>query len=63
MQQTLPFGTPHQVRKESLELLELGAEGGYIFSPSHDVEGDTSLENILTFVEVAHNQHGYRNLT
>ncbi len=63
MQQTLPFGTPQQVRKESLELLELGAEGGYIFSPSHDVEGDTSLENILTFVEVAHNQSEYRNLT
>jgi uroporphyrinogen decarboxylase len=61
MQQTLPFGTPQQVRKESLELLELGAEGGYIFSPSHDVESDTSLENILIFVEMALNQPGYRN--
>jgi uroporphyrinogen decarboxylase len=60
MQKTLPFGTPEDVRRESLELLELGSEGGYVFSPSHDVEGDTSLENILTFVEVAHMQPGFR---
>jgi uroporphyrinogen decarboxylase len=59
MQRTLPFGTPEQVREESLELLELGADGGYIFSPSHDVEGDTSLENILTFVNVAREQAGF----
>lgn len=56
MQKTLPFGTPEDVRKESEELLELGKEGGYIFSPSHAVESDTSLENILTFIEVAQKQ-------
>jgi uroporphyrinogen decarboxylase len=55
-QKTLPFGTKEDVLKESQHLLELGRDGGYIFSPSHAVEGDVSLENILTFVEEAHKQ-------
>ncbi|MDC7234470.1 MAG: uroporphyrinogen decarboxylase family protein [Spirochaetales bacterium] len=50
-QKTLPFGTVEEVRNETKHLLELGAEGGYILSPSHAVEGDVSLENILAFVE------------
>ena len=56
MQKTLPFGSVEDVRRESEMLLKLGREGSYIFSPSHAVEGDTSLENILQFVETARNQ-------
>jgi uroporphyrinogen decarboxylase len=55
-QKTLPYGTVEDVRRETKWLLELGREGGYIFAPAHDVEGDVPLENMLAFIEAVQEQ-------
>ncbi len=55
-QSTLPYGSPEKVRRESERLLEAGSLGNYIFSPSHAVESDVPMENMLTFIETAQTQ-------
>ncbi len=60
-QRTLPYGTAEDVREETRRLLELGREGGYIFAPAHDVEGDVPLDNLLAFLDLVQGQPGYEN--
>lgn len=62
-QKTLPYGTEEDVRAESRRLLERGRNGGYIFAPAHAVEGDVPLENLLAFIETAHQQAGWSHPT
>jgi uroporphyrinogen decarboxylase len=51
-QQTLPFGTPEEVRAEVLERLRtVGQGGGLILAPTHHVQLDTPLENFRAMVE------------
>ena len=62
-QRTLPHGTVADVRAETRRLLAQGCEGGYIFAPAHDVEGDVPLENMLAFIEIVQGQPGYADQT
>ena len=53
-QTVLPFGTPDEVRAEARRVRDLmGAGGGYIFSPSQDLQADVPAENMLALLEVA----------
>jgi uroporphyrinogen decarboxylase len=48
VQCTLPRGTEDEVRQVTRELIEvLGQGGGYILSPTHNIQPDTPTENIL----------------
>jgi uroporphyrinogen decarboxylase len=58
-QKILPFGSMNDVWKEVQRLLDLGRDGGYIFAPAHDVEGDVPLENMLAAIEMVQKQPGY----
>ena len=60
-QKTLPYGSEEDVRAESRRLLEMGAEGGYIFAPAHAVEGDVPIENMLAFIETAQAQPAFKD--
>jgi uroporphyrinogen decarboxylase len=58
-QQTLPFGSVEEVRAESTRLLDLGGDGGFIFAPAHDVEGDVPLENMLAAIDTVQRQPAF----
>lgn len=48
LQQTLPGGTPAEVREEVLDLIrKCGYDGGLIVAPSNSVQPDVPVENIL----------------
>ncbi|MEK6794422.1 MAG: uroporphyrinogen decarboxylase family protein [Spirochaetota bacterium] len=59
-QKVLPYASADGVRAEVRRLIDLGSEGGYIFSPAHAVEGDVPLENLIAFIEEIKEQDGYR---
>jgi uroporphyrinogen decarboxylase len=57
-QYTLPFGRPDDVRKEvATRLKTVGKNGGLIIGPTHHVQLDTPVENVLALVDsVTHPQ-------
>ena len=54
-QYTLPFGTVEEVRQEVLDNLRiLGAGGGYILAPCHNIQANTPVENIIAMYETGY---------
>ena len=54
VQRIMPFGTPEEVRQEVKRLIDTCAPGGgYILSPAHHIQSDTSIENVEAFYSAA----------
>ena len=54
LQQTLPFGTPEEVRAEVEDLIKkCGYNGGLVVFPSNVIQPDTSVENIIACFHAA----------
>jgi len=49
--ETLPFGTPEEVKKEMEYLVENGPETGLFLAASSSITPNTNRENMLTFIE------------
>ncbi len=57
-QHLLPNGTPEEIEADVAEKIRiLGAGGGYMCSPAHIVQADTSMENVEAFI-AAVKEHG-----
>ena len=60
VQKTLPLGTVQQIRDEVLLRRQtIGQGGGYLMSPAHNVQADTSNENILALFKAVAELTGY----
>ena len=52
VQDLLPNGTPETIAAEVLRRADiLGKDGGYIIAPAHNIQEDTSVENILALFD------------
>lgn len=53
-QELLPLGTPQEVEKEVVRIIDiLGGNGGYIVCSSHAIQPDTPVENALAMFRTA----------
>ncbi len=52
----LPHASPEEVYDETMRIISiLGGNGGFVVSPSHAVQGDTSVENVIAIYDAVKN--------
>jgi uroporphyrinogen decarboxylase len=58
--EVLPRGTPRDVEAEVRRRIgELGVEGGYVLAPTHDIQADTPVVNVLAVFEACRRWGAY----
>ncbi len=59
-QQTLPFGTPDEVRQQVRErIATFGPGGGFVFNPVHNIQARVPTENMVAMFEAAQDHGRY----
>ena len=59
-QHTIPFGTVDEVRQEVIDNYRiLGAGGGYILAPCHNIQSVGPAENVVAMYEAGY-EYGWR---
>ena len=52
IQQTMPFGSPAEVRRAVQRIVAaVGTRGGYIFCTAHNIQADTPVANVVALLE------------
>jgi uroporphyrinogen decarboxylase len=55
IQKTMPYGTPDDIRRDVAAIADLvGSKGGYIFCTSHNIQADTSIDNVIALMNAYH---------
>ena len=58
-QKTLPFGSPEDVRKETLERCEIfSKDGGFVFTSIHNIQANTPIANIAALIDAVRDYNG-----
>jgi uroporphyrinogen decarboxylase len=61
IQNTMPFGSPEDVRREVRDRVEsLAPGGGYILCTSHNLQADVPMENVLALLRAYRDEGRYR---
>lgn len=59
VQELLPHGTPEQIRTEVHRRIDiLSRNGGFLIAPAHNIQADTSVENVLAFFDAVKSYDG-----
>jgi uroporphyrinogen decarboxylase len=60
IQRTMPFGTPDEVRAAVRQISGIvKPDGGYIFGTAHNIQADTSVENVCALLSAYHTYGRY----
>ncbi len=61
-QKVLPFGSPHDVRRQVLERCRVfSRHGGFVFNSIHNIQARTPVENIVAMIDTVREFNGERD--